>query len=177
MDGAYPRAGSRQAVHRICRDRRLQAVAEAAPHLLPGHARQPRRGHLYQRLLSLARRKRSPDVPRLLRASEDITEIRMLTSRNGTDWAIPTREPIVPVGDPGTSGAMARDWQSGAYAGPSVTSLKPDEFSIPVTPSSRLTTTRTTNRKTFIKRRTPALRAAMWGTSAGLRGGRTDSRP
>lgn len=75
--------------------------------------------------------------PAFFERQKDITEIRMLTSRNGTDWVIPTREPIVPVGDPGTSGAMARDWQSGAYAGPGVTSLKPDEFSIPVTPSSR----------------------------------------
>ena len=61
---------SRQAVHRICRDRRLQAVAETAPHLFARHARQPRRGHLHERLLALARRKRAPDVPRLLREAE-----------------------------------------------------------------------------------------------------------
>ena len=70
MDGAYPRAGSRQAVHRLRRDRRLQAVAEAAPHLFARHARQPRRGHLHERLLAVARRKRAPDVPRLLREAE-----------------------------------------------------------------------------------------------------------
>ncbi len=37
--------------------------------------------------------------PAFFERQKDITEIRMLTSRNGTDWAIPTREPIVPVGD------------------------------------------------------------------------------
>lgn len=40
---------------------------------------------------------------------KDITEIRMLASQDGQNWVIPTRGPVVPVGDPGMSGDPSRD--------------------------------------------------------------------
>lgn len=101
--------------------------------------------------------------PAFFERQKDITEVRMLTSRDGMNWVAPSREPIVPVGDPGTSGAPALDWQSGAYAGPSVVSLRPDEFSIPITPSSRTHNNKTNSPENLYQEAYPSVTGGYVG--------------
>ena len=64
----------------------------------------------------------------------DITQVHLMTSRDGVSWERHTREPILGGGNPGTSGAPKRDWTAGFYAGAGVVSLRPDESSIPILP-------------------------------------------
>ena len=67
----------------------------------------------------------------------DITQIQLLTSRDGVRWERHTREPVLGGGDPGTSGAPRRDWTAGFFAGAGVVSTRPDESSIAVIPCVR----------------------------------------
>ena len=67
----------------------------------------------------------------------DITQIQLLTSRDGVRWERHTREPVLGGGDPGTSGAPRRDWTAGFFAGAGVVSVRPDESSIAVIPCVR----------------------------------------
>ncbi len=64
----------------------------------------------------------------------DITQVHMMTSRDGVGWERLTREPVLGGGDPGTSGEPRRDWTAGFYAGAGVISVRPDESSIAVLP-------------------------------------------
>ena len=75
--------------------------------------------------------------PAFYERQKDITQVHLMTSRDGVHWDRPTREPIIPSGDPGTSGDPSRDWQSGAYAGAGLVSMKPDEVSLAITPCRR----------------------------------------
>lgn len=101
--------------------------------------------------------------PAFYERQKDITEVRMLTSRDGMNWVAPSREPIVPIGDPGTSGAPALDWQSGAYAGPNIVSLRPDEFSIPITPSSRTHNNKTNSPENLYQEAYPSVTGGYVG--------------
>ncbi len=67
----------------------------------------------------------------------DITQLQLMTSRDGVSWERHTREPFLGGGDPGTSGAPTRDWTAGFFAGAGVVSTRPDESSIAITPCRR----------------------------------------
>jgi len=67
----------------------------------------------------------------------DITQVHLMTSRDGVKWERHTRKPLLGGGNPGTSGAPRRDWTAGFYAGAGVVSPRPDEFSIAVVPCRR----------------------------------------
>ena len=75
--------------------------------------------------------------PAFFQREIDITQIQLLTSRDGVRWERHTREPLLGGGDPGTSGAPRRDWTAGFFAGAGVISVRPDESSIAVIPCVR----------------------------------------
>ena len=109
----------------------------------------------------------------------DITQIQLLTSRDGVQWERHTREPVLGGGDPGTSGAPRRDWTAGFFAGAGVVSTRSDESSIAVIPCVRHgTTTSTRGPRTCSSRSTPARPARSPATRARSRwrpGARTAS--
>lgn len=67
----------------------------------------------------------------------DITQIQLLTSRDGVRWERHTREPVIGGGEPGTSGSPRQDWTAGFFAGAGVVSIRDDESSIAVIPCTR----------------------------------------
>ena len=75
--------------------------------------------------------------PAFFQREIDITQIQLMTSRDGVRWERHTREPLLGGGDPGTSGAPRRDWTAGFFAGAGVVSVRPDESSIAVIPCVR----------------------------------------
>ena len=72
--------------------------------------------------------------PAFFEREMDITQVHLMTSRDGVRWERHTREPLLGGGDPGTSGAPRRDWTAGFYAGAGVISRRPDESSVAVLP-------------------------------------------
>jgi len=72
--------------------------------------------------------------PAFYERQKDIRQVHLMTSRDGVRWERPVREPIIPSGDPGTSGDPARDWEAGVFAGIGLVSLQPDELSLTITP-------------------------------------------
>jgi len=58
----------------------------------------------------------------------DISEVHMLTSRDGHHWQRPIREPVVPAGSPGS------DSEAGYYAGAGLVSTRSGQLSLPVGP-------------------------------------------
>ena len=60
----------------------------------------------------------------------DTLDVHIMTSRDGLHWERPLREPIVPVGEPGSG----REGMN--YAGNGIVSVKPGEWSIPIASSA-----------------------------------------
>lgn len=58
----------------------------------------------------------------------DVTEVHLMTSRDGQHWQRPLRGAIVPTGDMGTH------WLGGVYAGCGLVAFRPDEWSLPIGP-------------------------------------------
>lgn len=58
----------------------------------------------------------------------DTVDIHILTSRDGTQWQRPLREPLVSAGEPGSN------WEGGVYAGCGLAELTPGEWSLPIGP-------------------------------------------
>ena len=67
--------------------------------------------------------------PAFYQRGMDITELHMMTSRDGLHWERPARRPIVPNGEPGS------DSEGGYYAaGSELVSFRPGEWSLPIAP-------------------------------------------
>ena len=66
----------------------------------------------------------------------DVTQLHMMTSRDGLNWERHARKPMVPTAEPGTSGNPGLDWHTGVYAGCGVISPRPDEHSLLFHPSA-----------------------------------------
>lgn len=66
--------------------------------------------------------------PAFYHRTEDYTDIHMMTSRDGKNWHRPLPGPIIAAGEPGTNSAGS------VYAGCGLVSLKPGEWSTPITP-------------------------------------------
>ena len=60
----------------------------------------------------------------------DVTELHMFTSRDGLKWQRISREPVIPVGPPGSG------MEAGVYAGVGLVSIRPGEWSIPIAPQA-----------------------------------------
>ena len=60
----------------------------------------------------------------------DVTELHLMTSRDGLRWERISRDPIVPVGPPGSG------LDAGIYAGSGLVSIRPGEWSLPVSPQA-----------------------------------------
>ena len=58
----------------------------------------------------------------------DVRDVPMFTSRDGIHWERLMREPVIPFGGPGT------DYEGGVSAGAGLVSLRPGEWSIPISP-------------------------------------------
>ncbi len=67
-------------------------------------------------------------LPALYHRIEDYTDVHMMTSRDGQNWQRPIQGPILAAGEPGTPSVGS------IYAGHGLVSLKPGEWSTPVTP-------------------------------------------
>ena len=65
----------------------------------------------------------------------DVTELHMMTSRDGTNWQRHRRGPIIPRVEPGTSGKPGLDWHTGVSAGCGLVSMRPDEHSLVISPA------------------------------------------
>ena len=65
----------------------------------------------------------------------DTTELHMMSSRDGVHWQRHSREPVIPAGEPGTSGKPGMDWHAGVYAGCGLVAMQPDEYSLLISPS------------------------------------------
>ena len=59
----------------------------------------------------------------------DTFDLHMMTSRDGLHWERPTREPIIPSGEPGS------DWEGMVGAGSGLVSIRPGEWSLPIVPA------------------------------------------
>ena len=66
--------------------------------------------------------------PALYHHNEDYADVHMMTSRDGQNWQRPLTGPILAAGEPGTPSVGS------FYAGHGLVSLKPGEWSTPVTP-------------------------------------------
>ena len=71
----------------------------------------------------------------------DISDLHMMTSRDGVHWERHQPGPIIPRMEPGTSGNPGLDWHTGVYAGCGLVSLRPDEHSLIISPHPPRTTT------------------------------------
>ena len=58
----------------------------------------------------------------------DETEVHMLTSRDGLHWERPIREPVIPIGDPGSG------LEGSVYAGCDLVTMRPGEWSLAISP-------------------------------------------
>ena len=67
-------------------------------------------------------------LPALYHHTEDYADVYMLVSRDGQNWERPLQGPVLPAGEPGSHSAGS------IYAGHGIVSLKPGEWSTPVTP-------------------------------------------
>ena len=67
--------------------------------------------------------------PAFYRRALDVTEVHLLTSRDGTHWQRLCREALIPAGEPGSG------WEGGVYAGCGLVSLRPGEWSLPIGPA------------------------------------------
>ena len=56
----------------------------------------------------------------------DVTEVHMMTSRDGPRWERPTRRPVIPSGEPGS------DSEGGVYSGRGLAGLVAGEWSMPI---------------------------------------------
>jgi len=66
--------------------------------------------------------------PAFYQRTADITEVHMMTSRDGLHWQRPLRQPVIPAGEPGTNS------EGGVYAGCGLVSLTRGEWSLPISP-------------------------------------------
>lgn len=66
--------------------------------------------------------------PAFYQRARDVLEVQVLTSRDGVRWERASREPVVPAGEPGST------WEGGVYAGCGLTTLQPNEWSLPIGP-------------------------------------------
>lgn len=66
--------------------------------------------------------------PAFYQRALDVTEVHLMTSRDGIAWQRPQRTPVIPSGEPGS------DWEGGVYAGCGLASLKTGEWSLPLGP-------------------------------------------
>ena len=69
--------------------------------------------------------------PALYQRNRDVTEVHMMTSRDGLNWVRPLRRPVVPAGEPGS------DSEGSVYAGCGLVSFRPGETSLPISPTRR----------------------------------------
>ena len=66
--------------------------------------------------------------PALYHRTEDYSDVHMMTSRDGQNWERPLKGPVLFAGEPGTPSVGS------VYAGHGLVSLRPGEWSTPVTP-------------------------------------------
>jgi hypothetical protein len=66
--------------------------------------------------------------PALYRRAPDVLEMHLMTSRDGLGWQRPSREPLIPSGEPGSG------WDGGVYAGRGLASFDPGEWTLPIGP-------------------------------------------
>jgi hypothetical protein len=66
--------------------------------------------------------------PAFYQRASDVLEVHLMTSRDGLHWERPTRQPIIPDGEPGSH------WEGGVYAGCGLVSTQPGEWSLPIGP-------------------------------------------
>ncbi len=66
--------------------------------------------------------------PAFYQRASDVLEVHLMTSRDGLHWERPTRQPIIPGGEPGSN------WEGGVYAGCGLVSMQPGEWSLPIGP-------------------------------------------
>ena len=65
----------------------------------------------------------------------DISDLHMMTSRDGVNWERHDQGPIVPRSEPGAISNPGLDWHAGIYAGCGLVSLRPDECSLVISPA------------------------------------------
>jgi hypothetical protein len=66
--------------------------------------------------------------PAFYQRALDVTEVHLMTSRDGLHWQRPSREPLIPSGGPGSG------WEGGVYAGCGLVSVRKGEWSLPIGP-------------------------------------------
>ena len=66
--------------------------------------------------------------PTLYRRGPDVMQVHLMVSRDGVDWQRPSREPLIPSGEPGSG------WEGGVYAGRGLTSFNPGELALVIGP-------------------------------------------
>ena len=67
--------------------------------------------------------------PAFYQRSKDVLEVHLMTSRDSAGgWQRPSRQPVVPAGEPGSG------WEGGVYAGCGLVALRPGEWSLPLGP-------------------------------------------
>ncbi len=66
--------------------------------------------------------------PAFYQRALDVTEVHLMTSRDGLRWERPSRQPVIPAGGPGSG------WEGGVYAGCGLVSIRPGEWSLPIGP-------------------------------------------
>ena len=67
--------------------------------------------------------------PAFYQRALDVTEVHLMTSRDGLRWQRPIRQPVIPSGEPGSN------WEGGVYAGCGLVSFQPGEWSLPIAPT------------------------------------------
>jgi len=67
--------------------------------------------------------------PAFYQRALDVAEVHLMTSRDGLHWQRPSRQPIIPSGEPGSN------WEGGVYAGCGLASLQPGEWSLVIGPT------------------------------------------
>jgi len=66
--------------------------------------------------------------PAYFHRTDDVHDLHLMVSRDGREWVRPSRQPIIPLGEPGS------DDEAGYYAGVGIVSFKKGEWTLPVSP-------------------------------------------
>lgn len=66
--------------------------------------------------------------PAMYHHSKDVTDLQMMTSRDGLNWERPSNNPVIPAGASGSNSV------GGVYAGHGLVCFRPGEVSLPFTP-------------------------------------------
>jgi hypothetical protein len=69
--------------------------------------------------------------PAFYQRAQDVTEVHLMTSRDGLHWQRPSRHPIIAGGNPGAY------WEGGVYAGCGLVEVEPGTWSLPIGPQWR----------------------------------------